>query len=347
MDLPSFFILTYEGESLLPSSFDLNKHEIVLYLDANVCLDIVNYFDNKVLSDKALINVQTLIVFCQQNKIEVVPKFGVIELCHDKYSKNFDILKYREFVNKITYAFDKTFDNSTKLNQTDFKYEVGEMDRKMFDTFLPLILTSYVTLLKIYVLCKKNNPKKENVHKNLKLLLHWCDKHLNASMASEILLAIKIFGGSSEYKKMIALDKVGENVNDILKSIWGTSWDFFHIRMIHYASMNVDTNHKQYFVTQDRNIYTLLKSNKRQGAITLFQQPFIYFLSHDLEIQYKEEYILDEVHNILREFIFKRSANSRIHEQIDLNSIDSLKIELESDIRRLYGKQSMNQNEGI
>ncbi|GGB18763.1 hypothetical protein [Puia dinghuensis] len=203
MDLSSFFILTYEGESVLPNSVDLSKHEIVFYLDANLCLDIVSYFDNKGLLDKALINVQTLIVFCQQNKIEVVPKFGALELCHNKVSRNLDILKCKEFVNKITYAFDKQFDNSVKLNQIDFKYEieVGEMDRKIFETFFPLILTSYVTLLKIYVLCKKNNPQKGNVLKNLKLLLHWCDKHLNASMASEIQLAIKIFGGNSEYKK--------------------------------------------------------------------------------------------------------------------------------------------------
>ncbi|GGB18757.1 hypothetical protein [Puia dinghuensis] len=146
---------------------------------------------------------------------------------------------------------------------------------------------------------------------------------------------------------MIALDKVGDNVNDILQSIWGTAWDFFHIRMIHYVSINVEANNKQYFVTQDRNIYTLLKSNRGQGAITILRQPFMSFLSYDLEIQYKEQHILDEVYNILKEFTFKRSVNSRMDEHLDLNLIASLKIDLESDISRLYGKQSTDQNKGV
>jgi hypothetical protein len=210
--MPSFFILNEEGESVLPDSFNQKKggnRESTLYLDANICLDIVNLFDNKGTPDKALINIQTLILFCQQNKIEVIPKFGAMELCYDRISQKLDITKYREFVNKITYTFDTPFNELCKFNRLDFNYEVevGEMDVKAFEAFFPLVLISYVALLKIYILCKKNNPQKNNVIKNVKFFLHWFDKHLNASMASEIQLAIKIFGGVSDFKKMIAVDK--------------------------------------------------------------------------------------------------------------------------------------------
>jgi len=60
---------------MLPEAFDQKideNRESALYLDANICLDIVSFFDSKGISDKALINIQTLILFCQQNKMEVV-----------------------------------------------------------------------------------------------------------------------------------------------------------------------------------------------------------------------------------------------------------------------------------
>jgi hypothetical protein len=338
--MPSFFILNEEGESMLPDSFNQNKNvncESVLYLDANICLDILNFFENKGLSDKALINIQTLILFCQQNKMEVVPKFGAMELCYNRNSQKLDITKYREFVNKIIYTFDRPFNESYKLNRLDFNYEVevGEMDVKAFEAFFPLVLISYVTLLKIHILCKKNNPQKNNVIKNVKLFLHWCDKHLNASMASEIQLAIKIFGGVSEFKKMIAVDKKGNVSDNILRPIWGTSWDFFHMRMIHFSTMNSKMEYKTYFVTQDGNISTLFKSYTLDGAITCSSQPFMSFVSYIMEIPYKDEYILEELYSILNEFLFERARKSQIEEQYNMNLLFSLKNELENEIYKL------------
>jgi hypothetical protein len=204
--MPSFFILNEKGESMLQESFDQKidvNRESALYLDANICLDIVNFFDSKGLSDKALINIQTLILFCQQNKMEVVSKFGAMELCYSRSSQTVDITKFREFVNKITYTFDRAFNESAKLNRLDFNYEVevGEMDIKAFEAFFPLVLISYVTLLKIHILCKKNNPQKNNVIKNFKLFLYWCHKHLNASMLQKFSLLLKYLEEFPNLKK--------------------------------------------------------------------------------------------------------------------------------------------------
>src|ERR1700735_5682499 len=95
--MPSFFILNEKGESMLPESFDQKidvNLESVLYLDANICLDIVSFFDSKAISDKALVNIQTLILFCQQNKMEVVSKFGAAELCYNRNSQTLDITRF-------------------------------------------------------------------------------------------------------------------------------------------------------------------------------------------------------------------------------------------------------------
>ena len=90
--LHSFYILTHNGESVLSDTIQRQRTEnqnssILFYLDANLCLDIVSYFENKQAQPQSKTNVEILILFCQQYNIEVSPKFGSMELCKESLNK--------------------------------------------------------------------------------------------------------------------------------------------------------------------------------------------------------------------------------------------------------------------
>ncbi|MDQ0965847.1 hypothetical protein QFZ20_001250 [Flavobacterium sp. W4I14] len=338
--LHSFYILTHNGESVLSDTIQRQRTEnqnssILFYLDANLCLDIVSYFENKQAQPQSKTNVEILILFCQQYNIEVSPKFGSMELCKENLNK-LNVSKYQDFVNKITYIFDTPFIETAKLNEQIFNYdvEVNDTDSRAFEYLFPLQLISYVTLLKIYSLCKKNNPSKENVIKNLKLFLHWSGKHLNASMASEIQLAIRIFGGDSRFRKMIALDKKEEHPDDIFRILWGTAWDLFHMRMVHFNAINTSADQVMYFITQDVNLYTLFKTCQLRGAISNSGQPITSFVSYDVEIQYKDANMVKDINDILTAFMRERSLLNSI-EPVDIKLLEHLRTTLEHDIK--YG----------
>lgn len=342
IELSSFYILTTDGESVLPDSIRLKRatdqnRSILFYLDANLCMDITNYFNNKLpaANPQFRINVETLILFCQQHSIEVVPKFGAMELCKENLQQ-LNLSKYQDLVNKITYVFDTPFNKDTQFDKLTFNYytEVTGTDIEALEKFFPLLLSSYISLLKIYVLCKKNNPGKHNVLKNLKLFLHWCNKYLDASMASEILLAIKIFGGDSKFRQMIDLDKKA-GFNHILTSLWGTAWDFFHMRMVHFWAINSGVNYDLYLITRDTNLFTLFKTCQLYRALSASGSPIVSFVDHDIDIPYKEEFILEGIKEILDEFSLKRSINKNLFDQLDINLLYSLKAKLENDMATL------------
>ncbi|TCD27156.1 hypothetical protein EZ456_11605 [Pedobacter psychrodurus] len=339
--LPSFYILTSNGESILPDTIQRQRaadqnRAILFYLDANLCLDIVNYFENKQAHPQSKTNVEILILFCQQYNIEVIPKFGSMELCKETFNK-LNIPKYQDFVNKITYAFDTPFSETVKLNDRIFNYyvEVNDTDSMGFEGLFPLLLMSYVSLLKIYFLCKKNNPNRGSVLKNLKLFLHWCNKHLNTSMASEIQLAIRIFGGDSRFRKMIALDKKGDQLDVIFRTLWGSAWDLLHMRMVHFKAINTGIDQVVYFITQDANLYELFKTCQLQCALSISGQPITSFVSYDIEIQYKDVNMVKDMNDILATFTLERSHRNSI-EPLDIKLLENLRTKLEYDIHMMF-----------
>ncbi|QDW25059.1 hypothetical protein FFJ24_009655 [Pedobacter sp. KBS0701] len=334
--LPSFYILTSNGASVLPDAIQreraINQNRpILFYLDANLCLDVINYFENKQAHPQSKTNIEILILFCQRYNIEVVPKFGSMELCREHFN-NLNISKYKDFVNKITYAFDTPLDENVKLNDRIFNYdvEVNDTDSIAFKGLFPLLLISYISLLKIYFLCKKNKPNKGSVLKNLKLFFHWCNKHINTSMASEIQLAIKIFGGDSGIGKMICIDKKGGH-QDVFRTIWGTAWDLFHIRMVHFNAINTGIDQGVYFITRDENLYTLFKTCQIKGALSFSGQPIVSFVNYDIDIQYKDKSIKESIEDALEIFTFERSILNST-EPLDIKLLEELRTKLEYDI---------------
>ncbi len=336
----NFYILTYEGEDILPDSVDKKVlieqgKEIAMYLDANVCFDILSYFNGIELKPDKLINIETIILFCQHNKVTVVPKFGSVELAFNRKSRQIDISKFQDMVNKITYTFDTPYSKGIKLNERAYPYyvEVGQKDIDTFNTFLPLLLLSYTTLLKLYIICKENNPNKGNIRSNLKRFCDWCDKELNISMASEIQLAVKIFGGVSDFRKMIALDK-NAGADEILRIIWGTAFDFFHLRIIHFAGISSEINLHSYFITQDENIFSLFKTCKLEKAITTKNYIALSMLSSDLDIQYKRDKTFAIIEDILLDFFYKRLKKVQLFEHYDIKTFNELTDKLEQSIRK-------------
>lgn len=333
---PNFFVLTSEGKSVLPDSICKNiarnqMEEVVLYLDANVCLDVLNYFDDKNLEDDKIVNVEALLLFSQLNKISIVPKFGAMELSYNRSSQMLDVNKYQEMINKVIFAFDRPFDRSVKLNTLKYSYtvDVNEMDILSFKASYPLLLISYVTLLKLFIVCRENNPSENNIRQNLKRFCDWCDHELNTSMASEILLAIKIVSGTSEFKKMIALDKRSATLDDILKPIWGTAWDFFHMRMLHFSPISSELTYKTYFITQDKVFFSLFEFCNLAGAITFDNIPSSSFLNNELKIQYKNDRSFYIIRDIIEDFVVRRSIKQTKNKQFNIESLVDIKKELE------------------
>ncbi|NML19269.1 hypothetical protein HHL16_00220 [Pseudoflavitalea sp. G-6-1-2] len=348
ISLPTFFVLTSEGESVLPDSMQQKithnrRKDSMLYLDANVCLDLLNYFNGAGLMDDKITNVETLIFFCQHYKISVVPKFGAMELSTNRELKTLDLNKYQDIVNKITYVFDKPLSRSEKLKEWNPPYtvEVNQMDILSFNAFYPLLLISYVTLLELYIICKENNPREANIRQNLERFCHWCEYELNTSMASEILLATRIFGGVSEFRRMVDLDKKTASVNGVLQTIWGTAWDFFHMRMLHLSDINPDIDHKTYLITQDKNIFSLFKSCNLEGAVTFSGTPSRSFVSSELKLHYKNDLASSVIEDVLEEFFVKRTTKKLLDGEFDIESVYRIKNELERDIQGLIMKDQL------
>ncbi len=342
ISLPTFFVLTSEGESILPDSIQQEiacsrGKETVLYLDANMCFDVLSYFNGSGLRDEKIANVETLIFFCQHNKISVVPKFGAMELSSSRELKTLDLSKYQDIVNKITYAFDKPLGHSVNLKEWNPPYtvEVNEMDILTFNAFYPLILISYVTLLKLYIICKENNPRESNIRQNLIRFCDWCEYELNASMASEILLATKIVGGVSELRRMVDLDKKSTSAKDVLQTIWGTAWDFFHMRMLHLSDISPDIDHKTYFITQDKNIFSLFKSCNLEGAVTLSGTPSRSFVSSELKIHFKNDLTFSIIEDVLGDFFVKRIVKKLQDSEFNIERLYDMKNDMEGYIHRL------------
>ena len=83
---------------------------------------------------------------------------------------------------------------------------------------------------------------------------------------AEYQLALNIFGGNTEYRKMIGLDST--KPNDIKKKISGSAWDMFHSKLCANnlrLSQILERNIHPFFLTSDANLFKLFHNVSSQS----------------------------------------------------------------------------------
>lgn len=262
----SYYSFNEKGESELPSKekISLLKNEginSVVFLDSCVCLNIVKVIDQK---DKApnvdqnkLVNFKNYI---SESQIQMSSQFGLMELCFKE--GKFDEEKFWDFKDRIDF-----FEQMPKTDFEELKYDYNRdysiakypplQKSGPYYGLEKVFLYTYASLLKTRELALRGLSK-NIAEKNCFDLINWMVDELGIILGLEYKLAMNIFGGSTNFRKMIGID----GANDLTKKkLIGTSWDILHSRFCTNnlklsGMLNEPTN--AYFMTEDYNLYKLL-----------------------------------------------------------------------------------------
>lgn len=309
--LQSIKIISDQNEINLPTEDELSffiekKYIPTLYLDANICLFLLNYYNGNPIRDEIKNDILILIEYFQNNRITILPDYGVFELVYDKTNYFFNKIKYDEIIEKILYSFQLPISihkKGFKQNLFEVTYPSDYTSHNKINKWGAFYFVSYTTILKIYSIAKKSNPSKNTLKKNLTEFLKWCDEAIDTSMGLELSLSLKIFGGDSAFKKMIDLD--GKKGSDFtFKSIKGTVWDLIHIRLIHDSLTSESM--KSYLVTDDKNLNTLFKSIGLESVSFLKNGSSINKLTDNSSICYSDQKLKNEIDELLMTFFEMR-----------------------------------------
>ena len=287
-----YFSFTEQGYKSLPEEkeiSELSKDNIepILFLDSCVCLNIIKVVDYKRKATNAnLQKVINLKRYISKYDIKVRPMFGLFELSYEK--GDFDIKKYWDFKTRI-----KFFEKIPLKNFLTFKYDFSrdffvfgtpELNLKSsFNSLEYIFLNAYCSLLKIRAI-SLNGLSKNKAEKNITEFFNWMSQELGIVLGIEYKLALNIFGGSTEYRKMIWLD--GDK-KLLKKKLIGTAWDIFHTRLctnnFEFAKMLENKGIEGYFITNDNLLFTLhsqyslsgiIEKSKNLGTMRIFNTDF-------------------------------------------------------------------------
>lgn len=92
----------------------------------------------------------------------------------------------------------------------------------------------------------------------MKEYTQWMRYELGLMFGLEHKLAMGVFGGVTEFRKMIGLESKKDSVKKLLM---GTIWDFTHARLCMNnmkISELLETNINAFFLTNDRNLFRLI-----------------------------------------------------------------------------------------
>lgn len=305
-------ISTDQGETSLPSKEELKyyvdrNYHPTLYLDANICFFLFQYYNGTVLRKEIKEDILFLIKYFQEGLISILPDYGILELVCDKQSFSFDKKKYDEIIDKVLYCFQLPLKIHTEEFSTNLFKVTYPQDYKCYHKLQSMgsqFFVIYTALLKIYVIAKRTKPSKSSFLKNLKEFLKWCDETLDTSMMFEIFLAFKIFAGESNFNKMIALGSTKKSSDEIIKIIKGTVWDLIHVRLMIDGLRN--ELRKSYVVSNDNNLNTLIKTISLQKIETLGNGSIVSTLIGTFDTKFSKINFEKEIEDLLDTFFEKR-----------------------------------------
>ena len=279
-----------------------------LILDSNVCFDIIQVVNKKVLNEPNLTALTSFFGYLEKHPIDVGGAFGIYELALGKLIYDEDsINKYYDFQNKLMFGLDLNID---QIRNRNFNYYPKQnLDKHIESSFISeSIKRSYVSLLKMRAIGIRNGINKKNASKNVIEFLEWLDSKLNISLGVEIQLALYLFGGKGNFKKMIYFDNLKSE--NFVRTLRGTAWDINHFRML--LSMEglreeLKNTDIPIFVTRDENFINLVSEIDTKFIIKTTTNPVMpgftisyncpFFLGNEIELNS----ILDN-HKISRRF---------------------------------------------
>lgn len=262
---------TEQGKSSLPTRADItemtsNGLTPLIVIDSNVCLEIIKFINHKKsatqIEKEKILN---LIEFVQKNEaVEVFSLYSFMELSHNRGNLEINKEKFIEFKNKIDFAIQCPV---KYLRQYKFDYDrdyvIFKTPNISYNTIESLsqhLLPTYCSLLKMRELSLIGLDKNK-AEKNIGNFLDWLKTEIGLIMGLELQLAINIFGGNSNYLKMISQRK---SLEDVRKKLWGTTWDFFHARFSTNKSDLSGITGKvvmPFFITNDVTLGRLIENN--------------------------------------------------------------------------------------
>jgi len=286
-----YYCFNEKGETHLPEKDKINElyengTRPVVFIDSCVCLHIVKLIDyGKKATGINIKRLHSLKEYISNNNMKLQPLLGLIELSQNNgkvdNDKFWDFYKRIDFFNLMPVKNLKNF--RYDFYQNYFLNEESRID-EYENSYLGLdmyFLNTYASLLKIRSLSLGKSSKKY-AESNILEFISWMRDELGVILGVEYRLAMNVFGGMTEFRKMIWLDGKKEVLR---KKLIGTAWDITHSRLCSnnvLISKTLQENISAYFVTSDFNLYNLLSSysitmildNKNLGATTLYNTDF-------------------------------------------------------------------------
>ncbi|QBA19745.1 hypothetical protein EU348_00615 [Chryseobacterium indologenes] len=196
---------------------------------------------------------------------------------------------FDDYYNKLYFAFNTPIEKFKTLDFDYYRDFYVENDTQVDKNIVKSIIESrvnpfYAGLLKICEIAQRGLGQ-NRAEKNVEEFFSWMENDLGFMLGSEYRLAIQIFGGNSEYRKML---RFGSKKEIILKEAMKTAWDIFHSKVStnnELLSELVSRNVRAIFVTKDAKLSDLLApkigeyirvSNTKVSLIDLEDYPKIY-----------------------------------------------------------------------
>lgn len=338
MNQSNYYCFSEKGETLLPNQDEINEYLVngirpIIFIDSCVCLQIVKLVDfgrkaTEINRDKIFI----LKEYMQKNNVELSPLFAIMELCSKK--ENFDAQKFWDFKHRIDF-FRLIPLKKLKQMKYDFKRDyinlkTDNMDlRNPYPNIKAFQFNIYSSLLKIRLIAK-NSLSKKDFEKNCNELLDWMESDLKLIMGVEYKLGLSIFGGNTEFRKMIGIDS---NSDKAKKLLWGTTWDIFHSRVsINSSKISglLGENLAPFFLTNDENLFKLFRTFGLRmvvdGEAANFGSSFVY--TSGAEYPNFSEEITERQNLKMINFLAERFNDKQVYdEEYILSLVNNLEIE--------------------
>ena len=323
-----------QGETILPNSNEL--HAIIntgfepnIFLDSCVCLHIIKVIDyGKKSTNIDLNKIIRLKEYLHGHPIKITPFFGLIELCTK--DGQLDKGKLEDFKNRIDFfeqlplKYFRKFNYNYRENYLIIK-DLGNLPN-IYPAIEPQLKNTYCALLKIRSLALRNVTKSAAVS-NINNFFDWMINDLNIIRGTEYQLALNIFGGGTEFRKMIGLDSYGTNAK---KKLNGSTWDIFHGKNASNSFRLFEMlgrNFKPYFLTSDANLFKIIS----QISLTLIKDGRENFMSSYISNSkfvfpnYDATFLAQQNEKMIKTFVDRRNQKY----EFDADKVDKMIKELE------------------
>lgn len=332
---------TEKGSSDLPNNEFIEEClregiEPVVFLDSCVCLHIAKVIDHR--RDAKNVDFSRIIALKkymhEHPGVKINPFFALLEI--STRNGAIDKEKFQDFKLRIDF-----FEQISLKTFIRFKYDfyrdiyvfrnMNNILDKPIEAVDQVVNNSYCTLLKIRSLALTGLTKNK-AENNLNLLSDWMINSLDIFRGSEYKLALNIFGGNTEFRKMIGLDSKGTEAK---KKILGSAWDMFHTKFTANSfrlSEILQRNIYSHFLTSDNNLFRIFENLSLQ-VIKDGGDNFVssFIMTSDFSYPHLDESFISRNNDKLFEIFLDRRNQQYIYDKVKVEKMIA-DLELENGI---------------